>query len=157
MALTLDDTQTAALLDALGLPADTDDANLVVDTAKDLATQVQGLDTAKASAVVAAAARHGMEVIDKPTADALRRDAQEGRRVIAAAAKAKVEAAVDHAIDTGRIMASSKKHWITLCENDETMLPHLASIAPGTAVPLSEVGHSADATPDPNPSGQWFY
>ncbi|MDP7738993.1 phage protease [Mycobacterium paragordonae] len=157
MALTFDDTQGAALLDALGLPTDTDDADLIVATAKDLAAQIDGLDTAKASAVVAAAARHGMEVIDKPTADALRRDAQEGRRVAAAAAKAKVEAAVDQAIDTGRIMPSRKKHWITLCENDATMLEHLASVAPGTAVPLTEVGHSADTTPELTHSGQWFY
>jgi len=158
MALTFDDTQTAALLEALGLPADTDDADLIVATAHDLATQVEGLDPAKPSTVAAAAARHGMEVIDKPTADALRRDAQEGRRVIAAAAKAKVEAAVDQAIDPGRIMPSRKKHWVTLCENDETMLQHLASIAPGTAVPLNEVGHAADMSGDATPEqAAWFY
>jgi hypothetical protein len=149
--------QIAALVAALGLPADTTDAQLVVDTTTDLAAQVAGMNPAQPSSVAAAAARHGMELIDTPTADALRRDAQEGRRIAAAAAKAKVEAAVDDAINTGRITPSRKRHWITLCENDETMLQHLASIAPETAVPLSEIGHSADSTGDLADAANWFY
>lgn len=149
--------QIAALLEALGLPADTTDAQLVVDTTADLAAQVQALDPAKPSTVAAAAARNGMEVIDKETADALRRDAQEGRRIAAAAARAKVESAVDEAIDTGRIIPSRKDHWLTLCTNDGAMIEHLASIAPGTAVPLAEIGHSADNTDDLTQPAAWFY
>jgi hypothetical protein len=149
--------QIAALLDALGLPADTADAQLVVDTAADLAAQVQALDPAKPSTVAAAAARNGMEVLDKDTAAALRRDAQAGRQAIAAAARAKVEAAVEDAIDTGRITPGRKQHWITLCANDEAMIQHLASIAPGTAVPLAEIGHSADNADDLAKPAAWFY
>jgi len=156
MELTFDDTQAAALLEALGLPADTEDVDLIVATATDLAAQVQALDPAKPSTVAAAAKRHGLELVDHDTHEALKRDAAEGRRIAAAAARAKVEAAVDDAINTGRITPGRRKHWLTLCENDETMLQHLASIAPGTAVPLTEVGHSADTTNLAEPAA-WFY
>ncbi|WP_349268679.1 hypothetical protein MPNTM1_03703 [Mycolicibacterium parafortuitum] len=130
---------------------------LVLDTIIDLAAQVEALDPAKPSTVAAAAKRNGMEVIDTATADALRRDAAEGRRVAAAAAKAKVEAAVDDAINTGRIMPSRKQSWITLCSNDPEMMTHLASIAPGTAVPLDAIGHAADNTGDLDQPAGWFW
>ncbi|MDV3136746.1 phage protease [Mycobacterium sp. 29Ha] len=160
MALTLNDEQEADLLKLLGLPEAApgeSDVELVIDTIVDLAAQVETLDPAKPSTVAAAAKRNGMEVIDTATADALRRDAAEGRRVAAAAARAKVEAAVEDAINTGRITPARKKHWLTLCTNDEAMIQHLASIAPGTAVPLAEVGHSADNTADLDKPAAWFY
>lgn len=158
MALELDDTQTAVLLALLGLPEDTTDVQLIIDTVKD-ATRDPMLPPppdAKPSEIAAAAAKHGMEVLDTATADVLRRDAAEGRQLKVSAARAKVEAAVDDAINTGRIMPSRKKHWLTLCENDDTMLQHLASIAPGTAVPINEVGHAADTTDLAEPAA-WFY
>lgn len=160
MALTLNDTQESELLKLLGLPeADPgeSDVELVIDTINDLAAQVQTLDPDKPSTVAAAAARNGMEVIDKATADALRRDATAGRAAAAAAAAAKVEAAVDAAIDKGKVMASRRKHWITICTNDPEMVTHLAGIAPGTAVPLDEVGHAADAGTDADQPAGWFY
>jgi hypothetical protein len=51
MALTLTDEQAATLLESLGLPTDTTDPALVVDTAKDLAAQAEALDPAKPSTV----------------------------------------------------------------------------------------------------------
>src|SRR5215204_2470994 len=114
MTLAIDDTQTAALLEALGLPADTADSDLVVATAADLATQAQGVDPAKPSTVAAAARKHGMDLVDHDTHEALKRDAAAGRQIAAAAARAKVEAAVEDAINTGRITPGRKKHWITL-------------------------------------------
>jgi len=159
MALNLDDTQAAALLDALGLPADTTDVDLVVATATDLAAQAAGTDPAKASDVAAAARRHGLEVIDTDTAEALRRDAAEGRRIAAAAAKARVEAAVDDAVTKGKITAARRKHWVTLIEADPAMERTLADIPNETAVPMTEVGHSIDAASgdDLAEAGRWFY
>lgn len=149
--------QIAALLEALGLPADNTDPDLVVATAQDLAAQVEALDPAKPSTVAAAAARNGMEVLDKDTADALRRDAQEGRRIAAAAARAKVEASVDDAIGKGKIAPSRRKHWVDLITADPGMADVLASVPNETAVPLVEVGHAADkVTGEPAESG-WFY
>jgi hypothetical protein len=158
MALTLNDDQEPELLKLLGLPdaapGDTD-PGLVLDTIVDLAAQTQALDPMKPSTVAAAAARNGMEVLDKDTAAALRRDAVEGRRIAAAAARAKVEAAVDDAIDKGKIMASRRKHWVTLIEADPGMADVLARTPDETAVPMTQIGHAADdglAQP-----ARWFY
>lgn len=169
MALTLDDTQSAVLLASLGLPEDTDDLALILDTVRDAATPPAEPDlddqqqpdgqlvaAAKPSDIAAAAAKHGMEVIDTATAESLRRDAAEGRRIAAAARKAEVERAVDDAVDHGKITASRRQHWVTLIENDEHMADVLAGIPAETAVPLSEVGHCADTTRD-DLAGQWFY
>ncbi|MDT5184590.1 MAG: hypothetical protein QOI29_2748 [Mycobacterium sp.] len=156
MTLTFDDTQAAALLEALGLPADTDDPDLIVATAQDLAAQVEALDPAKPASVAAAAARNGCEVLDKDTAAALRRDAQEGRKIAAAAAKQRIEASVDDAISKGKIMASRRKHWVTLIEADPGMADVLAAVPNETAVAMTEVGHAADNADLAEPAG-WFY
>lgn len=151
--------QIAALLEALGLPPDTADAQLVVDTAVDLAAQVEALDPAKPSTVAAAAKRHGMELIDEATVATLRADAATGRQMAAAAAAAKVEATVDDAIAHGKITVPRRKHWVDLITADPAMADVLASVPNETAVPLTEAGHSADkvaATGDPAESG-WFY
>jgi len=146
--------QITALLTALGLPDDTDDPQLVVDTAADLAAQLG--DPAKPSTIAASAKRAGLEVLDTATADALRRDAQEGRKIAAAAARERVEAAVDDAISKGKVMASRRKHWVSLIEADPGMADVLAATPNETAVPLTEVGHSADSADLAKPA-TWFY
>ena len=156
MALTISDDQAAALLDALGLPADTTDPQLVVDTVVDLAAQAEALDPAKQSTVAAAARRAGLEVIDADTVAALRHDAQEGRKLAAAAARTTIEAAVDDAISKGKITAARRKHWVTLIEADPEMAKVLAATPPETAVPMTEIGHGVEAdalTRQP----AWFY
>ncbi|WP_024448082.1 hypothetical protein [Mycolicibacterium iranicum] len=161
MALTLNDTQEADLLKLLGLPEAApgeSDVELVIDTITDLAAQVEALDPDKPSTVAAAAARSGMEVLDKETAAALRRDAAEGRRVAAAAAKEKVETAVDDAIGKGKVLASRRKHWVTLIEADPEMADVLARIPDETAVPLTAIGHAASAdSADVSEPAPWFY
>jgi hypothetical protein len=156
MALTFDDDQAGTLLQALGLPEDTDDVALVVQTAADLASQAADPGMAKPSTVAAAARRSGMEVLDKDTAEAQRREIAEARQIKAAAAKAKVEAAVDDAVDKGKITAGRRKHWVQLLEADPGMADVLASTPPQTAVPLSEIGHQAEMNGAPEKTG-WFY
>jgi hypothetical protein len=158
MAITFDDDQAAALLAALGLPADTDDVQLVIDTATDLAAQVAELDPSKPSTVAAAAKRAGMEVLDKDTAEALRRDAANGRQMAAAAATQKIEASVDDAVRKGKIVPARRKHWITLLGADPGMADVLAAIPNETAAPVSEVGHGQN--PEPGElveAAEWFY
>lgn len=147
--------QITALLAALGLPDDTDDPQLVVDTAVDLAAQLG--DPAKPSTIAASAKRAGLEVLDTDTADALRRDAAEGRKIAAAAARAKVEAAVADAVDKGKITPARRKHWVSLIEADPGMADVLAAVPNETAVPMSEVGHSADSSGDLAEPAAWFY
>jgi hypothetical protein len=149
--------QIAALLAALGLPADTTDAQLVVDTATDLAAQVAGMTPEQPSSVAAAAKRHGLELVDHDTHEALKRDAAEGRRIAAAAAQAKVEAAVEDAISKGKITPARKRHWVNLIAADPVMADVLAAVPNETAVPLTEVGHSADNTADLAEKAEWFY
>ncbi len=112
MALTLTDEQSTELLDTLGLPADTTDPALVLDTVKDLAAQAEGVDPAKPSTVAAAAAKAGLEVLDAATVAALRHDAAQGRQLAAAAAHAKVEASVDDAIAKGKISRPPPCSWV---------------------------------------------
>jgi hypothetical protein len=110
------------------------------------------------SSVAAAAKRHGMEVMDTETDDALRHDAAEGRKIAAAAARAKTEATVDDAINKGKITAARRKHWVTLIEADPGMADVLAAVPNETAVPLTEVGHGMDgAHDDLAERGAWFY
>jgi hypothetical protein len=157
MTLTFDETQTAAVLEALGLPPDSDDPELVVATAADLAAQAQALDPARPSTVAAAAKRNGMEVVDIESLAALRADAQEGRQIAAAAAKAKVEAAVEDAVNKGKITPGRRKAWVQLIEADPGMADVLAAVPPETAVSLNEIGHSADNTGDLYEPAPWFY
>lgn len=158
MALTFDDDQAAALLEALGLPTDTTDIDTVAATVKDAAT-ASTADGAQPSAVAAAARRVGLGVMDNDSLEALKRDAAEGRRIKAAEAKQRIEASVDDAINKGKITPARRKHWVTLIEADPEMANVLASTPNETAVPLSEVGHGvgADKPQGGDDDAGWFY
>jgi hypothetical protein len=47
-------------------------------------------------------------------------------------------------VDRGKITASRRAHWVTLIENDAHMAEVSAGIPDEIAVPLSDVGHSAE-------------
>jgi len=80
------------------------------------------------------------------------------RKIAAAAARTKVEAAVDDAVNKGKITPARRKHWVSLIEADPGMADVLAAVPNETAVPMTEVGHSADAgTDDLAEAGRWFY
>lgn len=150
--------QITALIDVLGLPPDTTDPQLVVDTVTDLAAQASGINTEKPSTIAAAARKAGLEVVDTDTLTALKADAAEGRRVAAAAAKAKVEAAVADAVDKGKITPGRRNAWVQLIDADPGMADVLAAVPNETAVPMSEVGHSVDVgTAGGDDTGEWFY
>lgn len=155
MALTFDDDQAAKLLKALGLDPNTDIETTLATVEDALAASTA--EDAKPSAVAAAARRNGLEVLDADTAAALRHDANEGRKLAAAAAKAKVEGEVDDAISKGKITPARRTHWITLLSNDAEMGKTLASIAPETAVPLTQIGHGTEPEDGDASGSQWFY
>lgn len=151
MALTFDDGQSKSLLETLGLPTDTTDTALILSTGEDLAAQVAAIDPAKPSTIAAAAKTAGLEVMDTASAEALRRDASEGRRMAAAAEQQRIEASVDDAIRKGKITPARRKHWVTLIGADPGMAEVLASVPDETAGPLTEVGHGTN--PDPGAGG----
>ncbi|WP_156296389.1 phage protease [Mycobacterium paragordonae] len=156
MALMFDDEQAAALLDALGLPTDTTNIDTALATVKDAVT-ASTAETAQPSAVAAAARRVGLELIDADTITALRRDANEGRQIKAAAARQKIEDAVSEAISKGKITAARRKHWVTLIEADPAMAEVLASVPDETAVPLTEIGHGRGDEATDAPADAWFH
>lgn len=157
MTLTFDDDQAGKLLDALGLPADTTDVELVLAAVVDLAAQAAGMNPEKPSTVAAAARKAGLEVVDTATLTALRHDAQEARTLKAAAVQQRIEAAVDDAVTKGKITAARKQHWVTLCTHDEKMLDVLASVPNETAVPMTEAGHSLEPADAGSDQPAWFY
>ena len=158
MALTFTDEQQTALFDLLGLPADTDpaDVDAILAVIDDLAKQATSDTTdTKPSAVAAAAKRIGLEVVDSDTLAALRTEAAEGRQVKAAAAKARIDGQVADAIRAGKITPARRDHWVTLITADPGMADVLASVPDETAVPRTEIGHSAD-TDDLTDAATWF-
>jgi hypothetical protein len=169
MALTLEynDDEEKQLLAGLGLPPaapGVTDPETVKATIADLIAdeqaeeQAPGGDVGQPSAIAAAAKRHGLDVVDHDTHEALKRDAAEGRRIAAAARHADLEAKVDKAIDRGAITAARKRHWITLLEADPQMEKVLAGIPDETAIPLKEIGHATDVdAKDLADASEWFY
>lgn len=157
MALTFDDDQASALLEALGLPADTTDIATIAATVKDAAT-ASTAEGAQPSAVAAAARRVGLGVMDTEALAALQRDAAEGRRIKAAEARQRVEAMVDAALNKGKITPARRKHWIELIEADPEMADVLARTPDETAIPLSEIGHAiSDEGAPRTDDDKWFY
>lgn len=148
MALTFTDDQTSQLFELLGLPADTDpaDVDAILAVIDDLAKQAAvGDNDTKPSAVAAAAKRIGLEVVDSDTLAALRTEATEGRQVKAAATKARIDGQVADAIRAGKITPARRDHWVTLITADPAMADVLASVPDETAVPINEVGHASDS------------
>lgn len=109
-----------------------------------------GLDADKPSTVAAAAKKAGLEVIDTATAEALRHDAAEGRKMAAAAAQQRIEASVEDAVRKGKITPARRKHWVTLITADPGMAEVLASVPNETAAPMTEAGHSMNPDPGDN-------
>ncbi|OBK49859.1 hypothetical protein A5656_27995 [Mycobacterium gordonae] len=158
MTLGFDETQSQKLPALLGLPPATDDQQLILDTIQDLTRAEPDADDAPC--IATAAKKHGAEPLDADTRAALERAAADGRRPIVAARKADVESKVDKAIDRGAIAPSRRVHWIALLDNDPGMHEVLASIGDGTAVPLTEIGHSgaeSDTHLTPEREPHWFY
>lgn len=74
----------------------------------------------------------------------LRRDATDGRKIAAVAARTKVEAAVDDAVGKDKATPSRRKHLLSI-EADPGMADVLA-VPNETAVPVSEIGRDYDVT-----------
>jgi hypothetical protein len=158
MALTFTDDQAAALLDMLGLPADTTDVDTVLATIQDCATDEQSEgDMAKPSAVAAAAKRIGFEVIEAASLESLRRGATEGRQLKAAVERQDIETTVDEAIRKGKIAASRRKHWVSLIGADPGMAEVLASVPDETAMPMTEIGHGVANKEGLAETAEWFH
>ncbi|GFG82942.1 hypothetical protein MPRG_62180 (plasmid) [Mycobacterium paragordonae] len=56
-------------------------------------------------------------------------------------------------MNRGKITAARRKRWVSLIQAD----PGTAGVPDKTAVPLSEMDHSADTSRETADVGQWFY
>lgn len=130
------------LLEALALPADTD-----LETA---VTAVEDLVTTPT------AASAGLTALDPGTLAHLRRDAEQGRQLAAAAAARDRTTLVAAAVRDGRIPVGRSDHWLTVLTVDPGMHTVLAGMPPGL-IPVSEIGwegQSNEAVTEPMP---WFH
>lgn len=132
--------QWGMLLTLLGGNAD-DQADDVIGYITDLTTN-EAAAAGQPSAIVAAAHKKGLEVLDGELVAKLRRDAAEGQKIKAKAASDRREGIVHAAISRGAITPGRRKHWLTLLEADPGMEQVLASTPAETAVPLREIGHT---------------
>lgn len=154
MALTFDDEQTTALLGPLGLPADTTDPTTVLATVVD-ALAADTLANAAPSAIIAAAEKAGLEVVDPDTLAALRNDATEGRKMKATIERQRIEEVVASAVSRGAITVARKDHWVNLITADPEMATILKNTPDETAVPLNEIGHGVSNEGGTHPDDGW--
>ncbi|MGV9666942.1 phage protease [Nocardia niigatensis] len=144
--------QLAALRTALGL-ADTADLNAIITAIQDLATaaadQAQQDAQAQADAAAQVAAGRlpaGAVAIDTGRLAALEADSREFKAHLARQRTAEIDVALSTAISEGRITPANRETWRKTLDAD---LDHgrtlLASMAPNTAVPVSELGHATEA------------
>lgn len=97
-----------------------------------------------ADALAAAAANHGLAVVDQDTFTEVRRQAAEGAALAKQMADQNRERTVDAAISTGRIAASSREVWLNKLEADPSEADVLNGFPAGT-IPVGEIGHNGDA------------
>lgn len=97
-----------------------------------------------ADALAAAAANHGLAVVDQDTFTEVRRQAAEGAALAKQMANQDRERTVDAAISTGRIAASSREVWLNKLEADPSEADVLNGFPAGT-IPVGEIGHNGDA------------
>lgn len=162
--IAFDAEQTDQLLTLLGLPIDdpTIDAEAILATLTDLASaEGAGGDDTKPSSVAAAASKLGLTLLDADSVAKMRADAEEGRQIKAAAARADIEAKVDTAINRGAITPARRDHWLTLLSADPAMADVLAATADSTAVPITERGYNLTTQDGTNPgsltdAAEWF-
>ncbi len=145
----LDPQTYGAIIQLLGLD-DTATPADVLNAVQDLANG-EAAAAGKPSAVAASARRLGFALLDAEQVAKLRRDAVEGQRVVAKVAEERREHVVFAAVKRGAITAGRRKHWLALLAADPEMEKVLASTPSNTAVPISELGHSAaiDGWEDP--------
>lgn len=136
------------LLEALALPPDTTDPELVALAVEDAATApapTTGQQTAAAA---------GLTQVDPDTLAALRRDAEQGRAIAAAAVQRDRATLVAAAVNRGSITPARRQHWLTVLAADPGMADTLASLPAGLVPVTGEIGHAIEPATEP---AAWFH
>ncbi|QEA10772.1 capsid maturation protease [Mycobacterium phage Weirdo19] len=148
-----------AILDALGLPEDATDEDVLAKIETDKAgtadddtgtkagdaDKADKVDEGEVAELAAKAAALGLTVIDPGTVAEMQRNSSLGAKAHAAMETQRITAAVDAAIGLGKIPPARKEHFVALMRADEVGTTQLlAGIPAETAVPMTELGHSLD-------------
>ncbi|WP_319456876.1 MULTISPECIES: head maturation protease, ClpP-related [unclassified Mycobacterium] len=143
-----------AILDALGLPEDASDDDVIAKIAEQAGdkpdektddTPDDKVDAGEITELAAAAAKHGLTVIDPGTLAEMQRNSSLGAKAHAEMETTRITGAVNAAISLGKIPAARKEHFVALMRADEVGTTKLlADIPAETAVPLTELGHSLE-------------
>lgn len=147
--------QDTAMLEALSLPADTTDAQTVVDAvvalADDEATEPPDPTTTNAEPSVAAAMARlpqGMQVVETATIEALKADASAGRAAREQQLADHRTRLVDTAVRDGRIAPARREHWENSLKADDGNTEVLAGLAKGLIPVDGEIGHGKEIPAD---------
>lgn len=149
-AIAFDEEQGTKLLELLGLPADTDPADIAA-----ILAVIEDLAKVDAGDPIAAAKKAGLATIDPESLTHLQAEAQKGRDLIAASARRVVEDKVTAAIKAGKIPPHRKSHWVTLVSNDGALGEVLASM-PANVIPVDPIGHGQDGDDNLTEEAAWF-
>lgn len=145
-----------AVLDALGLPEDATDEDVIAKIAESNKTEVKPddkpdddtVDEGKVRELAAAAQALGLSVVDPGTLAAMQSNSELGAKAHAKLETQRITASVDAAISLGKIPPSRRDHFVSLMRADEVgTVELLAGIPKETAVPMATMGHSFG--PDP--------
>lgn len=131
----MSDTLTSGLRERLGINADAelDETGLLAALDEALSEQTQPVPTAAAPA--------GTVLIDEGTLTELQASAALGRQAHERQVAAEREAAVQSAVDTGRIAASRADHWRQQLQADPGAAEVLSSL-PENTVPMQPTGYT---------------
>lgn len=147
----------------LGLPEDADEAAVLaavterVDSTGAATGETEPGEPAEPTLqqIAASAKRLNLQLVDKETYAALAAQAEQGAQAFARQQTEHRDRVLDSAIGTGRITKARREHFATLHKADpEGTEQLLASLAPGTAVPLEELGHAGEPDVDPAEAGK---
>lgn len=135
--------QITTMRQELGLAEDADEATIVAALSEALGERAE----APAAPTTPTATPEGTVLVEASVLEQLRQGAEAGRSAREQLDNAARDAAINAAINDGRITPARREHWITSWAADpEGTRTILAGLAPGLAVPVAEVGHSL--TPD---------
>ena len=146
-----------AVLDALGLPEDATDEQVLAkiaestkpaDEPEDKPDDLDKVDEGKVRELVESAKALGLVVSDPGTWASLQANSELGAKAHAKLETQRITASVDAAISLGKIPPSRRDHFVSLMRADEVgTVELLAGIPKETAVPMAAMGHSFG--PDP--------
>lgn len=140
-AVAFSDEQMTNLRATLGLPETADEAAIVA--AVNAVVEDSMTDAPAPPAPAATTPPAGMSLVETAVLDELRAGAAAGREAQTTLRAQERDRTIDAAVRDGRITPARREHWATAYDADaEGTRTLLATLEPGLAVPVTEMGHA---------------